>query len=217
MRKLLFFLVLVAISSTAQAVYKCVGPDGRVTWQDTACPQGSEDASPQPETAPEVRPSTAPSRRRTEEPQRWTLFRQRDDMTDKTNCIAESPSALVGFRGSDIYFARVRVVVASKGQYIVALFSSGELGDAAAFHNDINGLGMRIDDHPFVPVAVHPSSRVLAFSEEDSNRLVEWMEAGSQVRFRVRFWPWDETHDADNVTLDGFRNALTELRDCSGL
>lgn len=107
--------------------------------------------------------------------------------------------------------------MATENQYLVWLISNdttlSRLGPAS-FHNDISGLGIRVDRHPFIAVDKKPAQRLLGFSESQSSLIVSQMKDGNSASIRVRYWPYDDTHDGRDISMRGFTHALGLLAEC---
>lgn len=205
MKRLAIGLMGLGLAGVVQAeMFKCTDASGHVTFSQTRC---AEDAV-KLDTAQKT--STA----RTE----WTLIDQVDKMTGRRQCIIESPGSYVGKQGSDFLFVSIRVTLMDDSRPIVAFYSAAPLGDRVeppSFHNDIHGLGIRIDDNPFVPVDRKAAQRVIGFEEASSERVVALLEAGSEARARVRFWPYDTLYDGSPIALSDFPRAMESLRRCN--
>jgi len=202
--KALYAAVFILLSQqTGAAVYKCTSESGAVSFQGMPCAKQ--------EKAEEIKVNVSSSNRIEE----WELITRIDRIKKEKNCVIQSPTAYLGRQSGDFLFARVRTVLDADGKYVVGIYSDESFGkDGNIFHNDISGLGIRVDDNDFVPVSVNANQHVLAFDHEASDALVHEFENGKKMSFRVRYWPYDETFDGVDVPLDTFPRALRQLKEC---
>ena len=207
-RLLMVFLSSLAAASFAHAnVFKCTNDDGSIVYQQVPCVGGTNE--------PLIR-SRAPRETR----QEWTLISQTDEMTDKQQCVIESPPSYAGQRGNDFLFVSIRVTTTEQGEHVVGIHGSAPLSRRdipPSFHNNIQGLGIRVDREPFVTVDTKAGQRVLGFGLEKSGLLVSQLSKGSQAAVRVRFWPYDHTYDGTDIALLDFGRAMDALASCRGI
>lgn len=208
--KLLVLMLFISFSAPSlSALYKCKKNDGSISYQATKCPEKAETLMKKelPKT------SSASS-----DYDKWGLIEQIDKMTNNRICVIESGNSYVGKQGSDFLFVRVRVTLTDSGKYVVGLYSSSPLSDRQyppSFHNDISGLGIKIDGNQFILVDRKASQRVLGFDRAKSQQIVSQLHSGNEVKLRVRFWPYDQTHDGGKISMRNFENATVKLKECA--
>lgn len=205
-----FFLLLFS-TLTVAGIYECKDKNGNVSYQDHSCEKGKNGAQI---NNPAINSAQVDSK------ENWTLINQTDQMTNKKQCVIESPSAYVGKQGSDFLFVSIRITATDSGEFVVGLYSSSPLSDdqrPPSFHNNIRGLGIKIDNNDFTEVDLPISSRVIGFNLEKSKQLISQMENGSNASIRVRFWPYDETFDGHKIALWDISRAIHELKSCKNI
>lgn len=210
MRYLFLYILLFTSQYSFSAIYECKDSNGNTSYQDHSCKKNEKGSEIGP---PSVNSPLVDAK------ENWTIIDQVDDMTNQRSCVIESPSAYLGRQGSDFLFATIRVTITNTDQFVVALYSSVPLSDdmkPPSFHNDIYGLGLKIDNNQFIEVDLKINSRVIGFNSEKSNKIVSEILKGNKASIRVRFWPYDETFDGRNISLWDFQRALDALKTCKG-
>lgn len=189
----------------ASAVNKCTGPDGKISYQESPC--GSSSKS----TTVEIQPGPA------ELAKQWKFSRQRDDMTGREVCFATSPEVLMNVsRGMYSYatvFVQFSVLPNFGGMAMTVRSRQGEA--SGLFHTNIDGLGVKVDGGPFVPLTEKVSSNVLSFGEKLPKDLISAMQESQSIRLRLRFWPYDQLQDSQPIGLMGFKKAMLAAMGCA--
>jgi hypothetical protein len=203
--KSLLALALLLGTSPAFAVNKCTDSTGKVVFQDAPCPSGLQ--------ADEVKVwqnTPGASGGRSAE---WQFLKATDQMTGKTSCKASSPVAYVPARRSSRDFNQMQLVVSAYGggKFIafVDLFSTS----ANILHNDVNGMGIRVEPGTFHPLNTRASQRIVATTESAS--LIDQLIQGKTFRLRMRFWPYDDLEDSRDIPLTGVRQAIAMAAECA--
>lgn len=198
-------VLLASCAGPSSAVNKCTGSDGKVIYQEAACAS----------SAKAERIQIAPGPRAAEG--RWSFARQKDSMTGEETCFAASPTTYLLSRPQRYAFATVFLQLSASAnggrkQPLITV-RSWESGDGA-FHNDITGTGLRVDELPFVPLAIKYGSHVLGLREESTSALLGQLDAGRAFRVRLRFWPYDQLVDSKPIPLDGYKQAMAAFQRC---
>jgi len=198
-------LVILAASVQAWAINKCTMPDGRVAYQEAPCSNDAKSSQQVDIATPSAGTGSS-----------WEFSRQRDDMTGESTCFAVSPSVATGMR--NVYSNAALVYVQLHGRpksnqvYVTARTSTS---DSEAFHHDLYGTGIKVDRQDFVSFSQRVSAHVLSFASTGAeSAMVERLTQGQEMRLRLRFWPYDQLHDTNPITLRGFKQALKQLRAC---
>lgn len=206
MRFVLAILSIIPLTAGA-AVYKCERPDGTMSYQGTPC------ATKEKSIKTPIGNSTGKNKINNT----WELITNKDKMTDENTCIIQSPLFFVGSQGNDLIFSRLRLTKDNNENPIVGIYIDPVTGtelSAVSFHNDIHGLGARVDKNEFVKATVKASQNVLAFDLESSEKLTEQLKTGDYIATRLRFWPYDKTYDTIPQSLSDFNRAFRLLSDC---
>lgn len=209
MKFLLLIILMLFSTPSVSALYKCKQDDGSISYQGNPCPEKAETLMKK------ERPKASANN---SDYDKWELIEQIDEMTNNRICVIESGNSYVGKQGSEFLFVRVRITLTDSEQYIVGLYSSSPLSDRQyppSFHNDIDGLGIKVDDNQFISVDRKASQRVLGFDVAKSKQIVSQLHSGNEVKLRVRFWPYDQTHDGGKISMRDFENAIKKLKECS--
>jgi hypothetical protein len=206
MRFVLAILSIIPLTAGA-AVYKCERPDGTMSYQGIPC------ATKEKSIKTPIGNSTGKNKINNT----WELITNKDKMTDENTCIIQSPLFFVGSQGNDLIFSRLRLTKDNNENPIVGIYIDPVTGtelSAVSFHNDIHGLGARVDKNEFVKATVKASQNVLAFDLESSEKLTEQLKTGDYIATRLRFWPYDKTYDTIPQSLSDFNRAFRLLNDC---
>ena len=193
--------LLTSLSAPAWAINKCTGPDGRVAFQDAACDTQSK-AIEQVKTWDNNVNSSRDG---------WEFSRQKDDMTGAVTCFAVSPSAFVGTQRkyTDIH---LQIALARDLKRLTVRLSPS---DSDLFHNDLSGMGIKIDGNAFVAITRKIGQHSVGFIPADELQLFDQLQSARQIKARVRFWPWDSLHDSAALSLKNFRQAFAQAQECS--
>ena len=200
-------VVLAALCTPAWAINKCTLADSKVVYQDAACDTKSKtieqvktwDSTGKTGTTAEV----------------WQYSRQKDSMTGREICFAISPSVLTGYRGVNSGFAHVWVQIAMNAAGLVALTVRTSEASNDLFHNDISGMGVKVDEKEFMPFSRKVTAHALGFSDTSTGALLSQLEGGNHIRMRLGFWPYEKLHDAPPISLIGFKPALAQAKECT--
>jgi hypothetical protein len=191
-------LALVADHGTA-GVFKCTNPDGSVTYSQTKCAD-SEDES-QVELTPDLADRSNGI---------WGSELQVDELIGKRYCLLfsryGSAFANTTARGMELTPIYIRVSE-NKTVYVIS-------GTEGLFAHEIAGLGLRVDDNPFVPIDVRADKHTLAFGSRNSSMLIAQMKDGKSLRGRVAFFPYAEQTRDFELSLSGFPTALAQFKQC---
>jgi|SRR5690554_112390 len=200
-RTIIAMLMFVSCASSA-SVYRCQ-EDGKTTFSDRPCGITSEKI--------EIKGAANGSSRNAGT---WEFIRQRDELRNELICVAKSPNFYLGAWGSDFLFASLRIS-GSEQQPLVILNSESPLSERAkSFHNDISGLGIKIGEFPFIHVDKSINSYILSFSLADGKNIVEQLRASSSFQARLRFWPYPDTYDGNQVDVRGMQAAVSQAFSC---
>lgn len=192
------------LCSQAWAVNKCTWADGRVVYQDAPCDtkaRSTEQVKTWVNTG-----NTAED---------WRFSRQKDSMTGRDVCFVVSPFIYTGYRGTSSSLATVWLQVAIDTSATVALTVRTSEASSNLFHNDISGMGIKVGDKEFTTFNQKVNAHVVSFSDAVTFALLSQMETGSQIRMRLRFWPYDQLHDTPPLSTAGFKQALAQARACA--
>jgi hypothetical protein len=196
--------LLAALCAPAWAINKCTGADGRVVYQDAACDTKSK-------TAEQVK--TWDSTGNTAEA--WRFSKEKDSMTGREVCFVVSPTILTGYRGINSGFAHVWFQIAMNTSGAVALTARTSEASSSLFHNDISDMGVKVDEKEFTPFNQKINAHAVGFSDAATSSLFLQLETGSQIRMRLRFWPYDQLHDTPPISMVGFKLALAQAKACA--
>ena len=198
-------VLLIATTSCAHAINKCVGRDSSVIYQEAPCPDGMI-ASQSLKTAND-RPKRVAE---------WSFARASDSMTGRTVCGLRSPAVSIfisGPSGSSKIVHVLATVIVDSGDDVV-LFSTESEGDT--LHSDVRGTGVKLEPGTFFPFTERAGLQTVGVSSDSQIKLVSAMQAASSIRLRLRFWPYDRLYDTEAMTLAGFETSLAKARSCAG-
>lgn len=200
-------LLLLFFSGGATAeIYKCT-KDGKTSFSDKPCTGEQVIITQQIEEKMPPKPAESAN-------SSWKFHRSTDEMTGKNICLAVSPNIIVGVEGRDILAATLRVTGSSLGP-IVGLKSERLFKEhPKSFHNDIDGLGIKIGDNAFIPFDEKSGSSVLGFSSEKSRQIVEQLATGNTFRLRLRYWPYEKTYDSTPQENTSFAAVFEQVKEC---
>lgn len=216
MRNLFICLLFFSTSSFA-GIYECMDAKGNVSYQDHSC-ERSEKESRLDAEPPVEHQTTALQPPKTIDTNKWEVFDQIDEMTNRKQCVIESPIAYVGVQGSDLLIVSIKITATDEGKFIAALYSKAlSSGNAPSFHNDIYGLGLKIDKNDFIEADMKLGQHSIGFNFEKTAAIISEMTQGGSASLRVRFWPYDTTYDGHGIPLWDFNRALHSLKACKGI
>lgn len=197
--------LLACISAPAWAVNKCTGPDGAVVFQDAPCDVKSKKA----ET---VKTWDSKLTGRSGGAEVWEFRRSADQLKGTSACLVISPVTTPELKSGQFRFTPVHVViVASAEQSTFAVRTSTEKD---LFHNDLSGMGVKLDNLEFVPLNVKGGQNVVGSSAGD--RILAALPTSKSLRMRLRFWPYDALHDTMQIDTAGFASAFAQAKQCAG-
>lgn len=203
MKFLLVATALAALSAPAWAINKCTAPDGKVVYQEIPCEAKSQ--------AAEVKVFSDKSG----SGQGWKFSRQKDDMDGQVVCFASSPTIYTGYRGVHSKMIPVHVQVAMSKAYPLLLSIRTSAAGSDLFHNDLLGMGVKVDSNEFVPITQKFNANAIGFPDEVMLNVMQQLVEGRELRLRLRFWPYQQLHDTDPVPLGSFKQAWALARECS--
>lgn len=210
------FIFLFSTYSLA-GIYECKDSKGNISYQDHSCDK-EEKQSRLDATQETDKTDTNQQPNGSAKNNEWTVFDQVDEMTNRKQCVIESPAAYVGIQGSDVLFVSIKITSTDDGKFIAALYSKDLASDnGPSFHNETHGLGIKIDKNNFIETDIKISQHAIGFSFENTKLLISEMERGNEASLRVRFWPYDKTFDGHGIPLLDFNRALQALKTCRGL
>ena len=198
LNSMLFTAALMVLCGPALAINKCTGADGKVVFQDGACPNTSK--------ADEVKIFNKISGAQGS----WRFLKQNDNMTGAVTCFAFAPEAGIGSLKDYPY---VRLHIAMRGDVVSLVLRTGS--DTELFHNDIDGMGVKVDSNNFVGVNNKVNANAVAFDAAARATLVEQFSSGKAFRIRARFWPRNALGDTDSISLTGFKQAYAQAAQCA--
>jgi hypothetical protein len=204
MMKFVVFLILLAVPFVANGtVYKCE-KNGSTNYSDKPCGDNAE----------RLDIETSKSKRDSGASKLWEFIDHADDLTGDRICVAKSPNFYLGRSGNDWLFASLRVG-GTRSQPLVILNSERSFDERpTSFHNDIDGLGIRVGESPFVSVNKKINSYILAFSPSDGERIVADLMSFGTFQARLRFWPYDQSYDSPVEKTLGLKDALEKVYEC---
>jgi len=198
--KLLAGAWVLALATPVWAINKCTGPDGKVTYQEAQCPSAST-------AADEVKTWGAGGR----PGERWLFTRQKDEMTGAVVCFAGSPYTYVMAARNAV---AVRLLVAyGKGARVVTVRTIEVGGDL--FHNDLIGMGVKVDGNEFLPITRSVNQHAVGFSPVAQEQLIGQLDGARSIKLRVRFWPYDSLRDSEALPTDGMKQSLAAAQACA--
>lgn len=203
MTRILLLAAATALPASAWAINKCTGPDGRVVYQEAACSSDSKTA--EVKVAPTAAQMAA----------RWQFGQFKDEMTGSSVCFLASPTIYTGMRNIQSGFAHVTVQLAVGGPGVTALSIRTRTSGSDLFHHDLSGTGIKVDGNDFEPLTRRFNAHAVGFSGPQEAAVTRQLEAGRQFRLRLRFWPYQQLHDTDPISLAGFKEAMTKALNCA--
>lgn len=198
-----FWAICMLLSATsAMAINKCMSPEGRVTYQETPCPTTVKN-----EQTIKIWDSKVGGARDS-----WRFERKHDEMTGKVSCLAFSAVTFPKPVPKPTDFLPVHMVlVATKETEVIGLRTSD---NRHTFHNDIQGMGLRTNNGPFIPFSSKTGNHVVSVA--DNAALIDMIDKSSELLVRARFWPYEQLYDMEPISSEGFASALALARACAG-
>ncbi len=201
-KKYFWMLCLLLPATSAIAINKCIAPDGRVSYQETACPSTTKN-----EQTLKVWDGKVGTTRNV-----WKFERKHDEMTGKVSCLAFSSVTFPKPIPKPTDFLPVHMVlVATKETEVIGLRTSD---NRHTFHNDIQGMGLRTNNGSFIPFSSKTGNHVVGVA--DSAALIDMIDKSSELLVRARFWPYEQLYDMEPIASEGFAAALALARACAG-
>lgn len=144
----------------------------------------------------------------------WTFINHTDEMTGEQSCFAKSPNFYLGRQGNDWLFASLRVGGTEEKPLVILRSESSFDPKPTSIHNDIEGLGLKVDGR-FFEVSASSGSYIAGFNYKQSAKILEKLNNSSGFRARLRFWPYEQTYDSEKKGLQGFRSAFRKASRCN--
>ncbi|OGB58422.1 MAG: hypothetical protein A2503_10065 [Burkholderiales bacterium RIFOXYD12_FULL_59_19] len=201
---LVIVALLAVLCAPAWAINKCTGADGKVAFQDAPCANASK-------VAEQVK--TWGNTGNTAEA--WRFSENKDSMTGREFCFVVSPIISTGYRGNNSGFAHVWFQIAMNSAGSVALTARTSEASSSLFHNDISDMGVKVDEKEFTPFNQKINAHAVGFSDASTPALLSQLETGSQLRMRLRFWPYDQLHDTPPMSMVGFKPVFAQAKACA--
>ncbi|UCU93996.1 hypothetical protein [Hydrogenophaga taeniospiralis] len=192
-------------ASPAWAVNKCTQPDGSIAFQDAPCA-----ASAKKSETVKTWDSNLSGRSRSAG---WEFRRSADDMTGRTGCLVISPVTSPEPKGGEFKFIPVNLAISVEASGVT--FGVRTSTDKDLFHNDIGGMGVKLDNLEFIPLDIKAGQHVVGSSK--GPQIVDAMPASRTLRLRLRFWPYDTLHDTLPIDVGGFASAFAQAKRCAGI
>ncbi len=195
------FAAVLLIAAPAWAINKCTGPDGKVTYQEAACPadaKADQRVKTWQNSAGDV-------------PGSWKFARKLDDMTGKVSCMAMSPITFPKTPAPNKFIPVHMVVAVTAESELIGLRTSD---NSNLFHNDLSGMGVKTDSGPFIPLSIKAGSHVVGVSNNEA--LISALSSSRQLLVRARFWPFEQLYDMEPISSAGFASAINQARACAG-
>ena len=198
----LVVIALALASTKAMGVNKCTASDGRVTYQEAACPTTAKDSK---------RISAQVNGAGNAGADLWKFKRSQDDMTSKVACLVMSPIPFpVSPMPKGFYPVHAVVLVGEDGKLVFGLRTSD---NSISFHNELAGMGVKTDVGGFVALTIKSGSHMVA--PADGDLLANELNKAGELRARVRFWPYEQLYDLKPLAMDGYLAALSEAKRCA--
>lgn len=201
----LFGILMILTWLPAHAINKCTGPDGKVTYQESACPNSAKDSK-----SIEIRENGSAS---TAVAGSWKFTRSDDDMTGKVSCLVTSPVTYPGKKSVPKGFYPISVAILFKPEGSVFGLRTSE--NSVIFHSDLSSTGVKTDNSGFIPISVRASGSVVSIT--DSEAFISLLDKAQQLQIRARFWPYDQLYDMVPLSMSGYQAAASQARSCAGV
>lgn len=185
------------LCSHAWGINKCTAVDGKVVFQDAPCSGKGEELK-------------LTNRSTSSQAGEWKFEKRSDAMTGSVTCIAYSPSSMVLVRGTP----SVYMVVALRND-LRAVTVKSDSDTREIFHNDLSGMGIKVDDNAFVTLDRKAGQTSVGFASDKELQVIQQLMTGKQIRIRARFWPWDNLGDSQPIGTVGFKQAYALAQDCA--
>lgn len=194
---------LLMLTTPAQAINKCKGPDGRISYQEAPCDTAAAGEKLQHVPKGDANYET------------WEFLRERDQMTGATTCFAVSPSTHIvwgrGYRNNTAISMQLAVAAGGTDMSLSVRATSG----GPAFHSKIDGSGIKIDDGEFIRLTRSIGSHGLGVAKTLEPSILGQLSNGRELRIRTRMWPYDDLHDTKAIPLAGFKGAAQRAMACA--
>lgn len=189
----------------AAAINKCTLPGGKVVFQDAPC-----DTSAHKSETVKTWDNNLTDRSRSGS---WRFLRDIDDMTGRRGCLVLSPlTSPDPTRGGDKFItSRIVVVVRADGETFAVRTGT----DKDLFHNDLGGMGVKLNNTGFIPLDVKVGSHVVTSNQ--GSAVIAALPTAREARLRLRFWPYDTLYDTMTIDMSGFRQAYASAKQCAGV
>ena len=189
-------------TSPAWAVNKCTGPDGKVAYQDAPCANTSQATTIKLPDSSNVSGAG------------WVFSRQKDEMDGRVVCFAASPTIYTGYRSGRSNLVYVNLQIAMSKAYPLLLTIRTSTASSDLFHNDIGGMGIKVDGNEFVRITEKFNANAVGFTDDVALNVVQQLTDGKTLKMRLRFWPYQQLHDTDPISLGNFKQAWASAHAC---
>lgn len=202
MKSILIATALAWASTSAWAVNKCTGSDGKVSYQAEPCPASAKGAQLKIATDSGIESQGG-----------WRFRRIADELTGQVNCYAVSaittPKIVPGIQGFN--FKPVNLVaVVMDGSVNFGVRTSD---DKTLFHTDTSSIGFKTDVGSFTSLSRNSSAHVLMATQSEA--LVNEFSKAREVTLRLRFWPYETLVDMSPISMSGYTQALAQAKSCA--
>lgn len=203
LKSIALFGLVAGLISTAWAVNKCTGADGKISYQEAACTN----------TVNKVELASAPCCTATDSAS-WQFERSKDSMTGIVTCFATSPKGLIstGPRGTTF----VDVQIALRKEFASILIRSDRQTDI--FHHKLDGMGIKVEGFNFMPITQKTNANAVGFANlvDGASLILSMFPKAKSFQLRLRFWPWDGLNDTfQPISLKGFTQAFALADACA--
>lgn len=190
-----------AMPAGAQAAYKCIGTDGKTTYQALPCPAVANSSIVN--TSPSLRDGEA-------DENSWRFWRYIDQITGATACRAASPAFDLMTSSGHWFNAQLIYEVSTAEESINARVESGKV-----FHHAFAGSVLKVGTIAY-PFTRRPEQRYMTVSPIHTKLVADAMADSPTLQMRVRLWPWDEFITSRPAQFTGFRQARALAMQCAG-
>lgn len=197
--------ILMAAGGASAQLNKCTGPDGKVTYSDAPCSTSAKKAD-----SVKVWDSNLSGRSQAGS---WEFRRSKDDMTGQLSCMVISPVTSPDPKGRDFKFLPAHLVIVVTPEKDV--FGVRTSTDKDLFHNDLSGMGVKLDNAAFTPLDIKGGQHVVCSTQ--GPKILEALPKAKSIRLRLRFWPYDTLYDTLPINAAGFNSAHNQAKQCAGV
>ena len=196
----LLVALMLAAAPAAAAMHKCKGPNGRTIYSDVPCPATHE--------VQEIKIWNSRLSGRGV----WEFEKRTDEMTGETACLVLSPSTTPeASKNIDFKFVPTQLVIDVTAS--TSIIGARLAFPKDSFHNDLSGMGIKLDNLEFVPFDVKGGQHVVGTSQ--SRKILDALPKAREVRLRLRFWPYDALYDTYPIPTTGYTAAIERAQQCA--